>query len=244
MTTAPPDAALADLAVPPPPGRTVTGPDGHPLPWAGDRAVPIGPWERPHRAHPETGLWPLLLSPLHEDDDDGFRPWLTGELRPDGDGRAHDAQALLARWRHPDGAGGTDHAPAPGHADTGAADARDLAAETEAVRPVRLGLVAAPDGAAALAACGWTGAANRRTTGEVAAVLAHWQHRLGVRLVEAGFDTLRLSVPHPPASTREALPPAGQVAALCPDLLHQGDGTLTALARQPAGARSWTLWWD
>ncbi|MFI6155050.1 DUF4253 domain-containing protein [Kitasatospora sp. NPDC051170] len=260
--------ALAALTVPLPPGRTVTGEDDarRPLLWVGDGPAPIGLWERLHRAHPATGLWPLLLSPLREGDED-FRPWHTGELRPgrDADPGAHDPQTLLRTWWQgiqpdededeeeaaqalaPYGPAWPAPAPAPAAVpDAAAADAAayDLAAALEAVRPVRLGLVAATGGAHALAACGWTGPVNHHTTGEVAAVLADWEHRYGARLVEAGFDTLELSVPHPPATPEQALPLAAQFAALCPDQLFQGAGTLTELAGQLAGARRWTLWWD
>ncbi|MFD8082809.1 DUF4253 domain-containing protein [Kitasatospora sp. NPDC059722] len=252
-----------------PPGRVV-GADEVPAMWVGDAAPAPGLWETLHRAHPRTGLWPLLLAPLDRSAD--FRPWLSGELSPPAvtDPARHDPHELLRTWW--DGLGpeegededdGEDEeeelgavlAPFgrtwPGAAPSTpvpAADAdecaRIRASVLESAPNLRIGLVAAPGGAAALAACGWTGPANHAGTGRIAAVLADWEHRFGIRVVRAGFDTLELSVPNPPTTREAALRVAAEHVALCPDQVFQGTGSLTAYADLLVGSHEWMFWWD
>ncbi|MFF4922753.1 DUF4253 domain-containing protein [Kitasatospora sp. NPDC001261] len=266
-------AALAALPVDLPPGRLVTEEDGRePLLWISDDPAPAGLWRQLHRAHPQTGLWPLLLSPLDRDDDD-YRPWLSGELYPAeaSESSRYDPQALLRGWwrqvdEDEDGdasedvsedAGILDEALAPygrtwpglapaATVPDGAAgtEARELAEVLGSVKDVRLGLVRAGSGAEALTVCGWGGPANHAGTGRIAAVLADWERRFGAQVVEVGFATLELSVPVPPATLAEALPLAAEHTAFCPDLVFQGTGTLTAYAEQLVGAHQWSFWWD
>ncbi|MFD8756995.1 DUF4253 domain-containing protein [Kitasatospora sp. NPDC059577] len=92
-------AALAHLSVPLPPGRLV-GEDGRePLLWITDAPAPAGLWAQLHRAHQQSGLWPLLLTPLDRTGPD-YRPWLSGELYPSDGGAAelYDPAALLRGW--------------------------------------------------------------------------------------------------------------------------------------------------
>ncbi|MFF4815624.1 DUF4253 domain-containing protein [Kitasatospora sp. NPDC001309] len=258
--------------VPLPPGRPVVGDEGagtQPLLWISDGPAPAGLWAELHRAHPRSGLWPLLLSPLSAGDPD-FRPWLSGELFPEhvSDFGSYDSAALLRTWweagseEDEDEDGGDDGElaevlapygrtwPGPAPAVTvpaGAADAeaRGLAEVLASFKDVRLGLVPARSGAEALAACGWSGPLNHENdTARIAAVLADWERRFGAQLVEVGFDTLHLSVPVPPATVAEALPLAAEHAAFCPDQVHQGAGTLTAYAEQLVDSHQWSFWWD
>ncbi|MFE4974316.1 DUF4253 domain-containing protein [Kitasatospora sp. NPDC056651] len=94
-------AALDALTLPLPPGRLACGDDDGkgPVLWISDGPAPAGLWARLHRAHPASGLWPLLLTPLDHGDPD-YRPWLSGELYP-GDASTpdlHDPAALLNTW--------------------------------------------------------------------------------------------------------------------------------------------------
>ncbi|MFI9366867.1 DUF4253 domain-containing protein [Kitasatospora sp. NPDC053057] len=253
--------------VPLPPGRPVVGEEGEgtePLLWISDGPAPAGLWEQLHRAHPQSGLWPLLLRPLRNDTD--FRPWLSGELSTEraSDPAGHDPAALLREWWEPDGEFDPEEAeeeyealapygPAwPGLApavtlpDSAAdAEARGLAEVLQSVEDVRLGLVPARSGAEALVACGWSGPLNHENDiAKIAAVLADWERRFGAQVVEVGFDTLQLSIPVPPATLAEALPPTAEHAALCPDQIHQGAGSLTAYAEQLVGSHRWHFWWD
>ncbi|MFE6050519.1 DUF4253 domain-containing protein [Kitasatospora sp. NPDC056446] len=292
--TQPPDlaTALADLPFPLPPGRLAGGDDDgqQPLLWVSDGPTPAGLWARLHRAHPQSGLWPLLLSPLHSDADEDYRPWLSGELYPNEASTVdlYDPAALLRTWwamngadEDEDGDGndedgndedGNDGDDGDGEADgededetlapygrtwpgrapaatvpEGAAgvEARGLADVLQSVKHVRIGLVRAGSGAEALAACGWGGPVNHENDiAKVAAVLADWERRFGAQVVEAGFDTLELSVPVPPATLAEALPLAAEHTAFCPDLVFQGAGSLTAYAEGLVGMHQWSFWWD
>ncbi|WP_051814166.1 DUF4253 domain-containing protein [Kitasatospora sp. MBT63] len=261
--------ALAVLPVPLPPGRLVgaDADDPEPLLWISDAPAIPGLWAQLHRAHPETGLWPLLLEPLEAGPE--FRPWLSGELDPGyaSEPDLYDPAALLRTWW--EGGGEDDdegYRDESEHADTlapygpawpgaapavvvpdGAADAeaRGLADVLQSVKEVRLGLIPARSGAHALAVCGWGGPLNHEgDTGKIAAVLADWERRFGAQVVEVGFDTMQLSVPVPPATLADALPVAAEHTALCPDLVLQGTGTLTAYAEQLVGSHQWSFWWD
>ncbi|MER7754744.1 DUF4253 domain-containing protein [Kitasatospora sp. NPDC097643] len=257
--------------VPLPPGRSVVGDEGRgqqPLLWVSDERPPAGLWGQLHRAHPQSGLYPLLLAPLADEPD--FRPWLSGELFPAlvSDPAHHDPAALLRGWWEGPNVEdeeededdfdpvlapydatwpglAADPVPLPCVADAGEC-ARILAAGLEADGGrLRLGLVRAAGGAAALAACGWNGPVNHENdTAKIAAVLASWERRFGARVVQAGFDTLELSVAAPPATLDEALPLAAEHTALCPDLVFQGTGTLTAYAELLVAFPRWSFWWD
>nr|BFD95898.1 hypothetical protein KitaXyl93_72580 [Kitasatospora sp. Xyl93] len=261
-------AALAALPVELPPGRLATEEDGRqPLLWISDDPAPGGLWRQLHRAHPQSGLWPLLLTPLDRTGPD-YRPWLSGELYPTdaAEPSLYDPAALLRTWwkqvdGDEDGEEGEDAevldealapygrtwpglAPAAGVPDGAAGtEARELA-EVLRFKGARLGLVRAGSGAEALTVCGWGGPANHAGTGKIAAVLADWERRFGVQVVEVGFDTLELSVPVPPATLAEALPLAAEHTAFCPDLVFQGTGSLTAYAEGLVGAHQWSFWWD
>ena len=112
---------------------------------------------------------------------------------------------------------------------------------------VRIALVPAERGADALAAAGWQGAGNHiGDTGELGAVLRHWEDARGARVVAAGFDDIRLSVAAPPQTVDEALRVAAEHFAFCPDnvLQESEPPTLAVYADQLVGASSWTFWWD
>jgi hypothetical protein len=118
----------------------------------------------------------------------------------------------------------------------------------------RIGLVACRHPADAIAAIGWSGAINRRSSAQVSAVLRSWEERFGTVLAGLGFATLTLLVPHPPEDESEALPIAAELAALCPDVLaedgpidgfgYTAEGTVAGLARLLVNRPVWKLWWD
>ncbi|WP_257584206.1 DUF4253 domain-containing protein [Streptomyces sp. TLI_146] len=87
----------------------------------------------------------------------------------------------------------------------------------------RLGLVAAPRGADALASAGWMGPANYdNDTATYAAVVRDWEDRFGARVIGAGSSTLHLSVAAPPARIEDALVVAAEHFTFCPDNIWQG----------------------
>ncbi|XVS62228.1 DUF4253 domain-containing protein [Actinosynnema sp. CA-299493] len=261
------------LSVPLPPGRPVVPEEedgGRPAFWLGDGPAPAGLWPRLRAEHARSGLWPLLLDSL-DDEDEEYRPWANGEVLP-GDMSSpggHDPEALLARWW----AWNTDDDPDdsltpaersavtapfgrtwPGSASTPPLDADPdriadgLAGQLLAGHPsLRLGLVAAGRGADALTAAGWTGPTNHiGDTAEVSAVLRGWEDRFGARVVGVGFATLVLSVAAPPRTRESALAIAAEHFALCPDNVWQGEAphTLAAYADRLVNDHSWTFWWD
>ncbi|WP_329492855.1 DUF4253 domain-containing protein [Kitasatospora herbaricolor] len=253
-----------------PAGRLVgaeEGDDPTPVLWMSDGPAPVGLWEALHRERQASGLWPLLLAPLRDEPE--FRPWGSQELFParmsslDG----HDAADLLREWWEgiagrqdedpeeeaerraitaPFGPSWPGAAPAP--AATGSPDehARALAAALLHSRPaLRIGLVAAGSGAAALTVCGWSGPLNHENDmGKIASVLSSWEERFGAQVVAVGFDTLELSVAAPPGNFDEALLVAAEHLALCPDNILQGVGALSVYAEHLVEADNWTLWWD
>ncbi|GIJ20628.1 hypothetical protein Vlu01_12520 [Micromonospora lutea] len=257
------------LAVPLPPGRTVRGDKGdgeRPVLWVSDGPAPAGLWPQLHAAHEASGLWPLLLDQL-----DGDRSW-PGELwlERTSSFAQHDVERLLAGWwaSHT----GTDDeddmfspaeriaitapygqdwpGPAPSarprvtpqrHADHWA----EQLAQTQPT--MRLGLVAAERGSAALAPMGWQGAINyASSTSELSLVLASWEDRFGVRVIGVGSAELYLSVAAPPGDLAEALPIAAEHFAFCPDNIWQGQRpcTLAGYADRLVDAPTWAFWWD
>ncbi|QKW23523.1 DUF4253 domain-containing protein [Kitasatospora sp. NA04385] len=259
-----------------PAGRLINplddGEDTAPVLWLSDGPAPIGLWEELHRAHPRSGLWPLLLAPLRAADEE-FRPWGTGELSTasasepdwydpaallrtgweystvvDSDGEPLDPEETseLGRSIAPflDGWPGT--APAAERAGDPDGAARALARELLARDAgLRIGLVAADSGAEALTACGWSGPVNHEDDiAKVSAVLLDWERRYGTRLVQVGFAELELSVAAPPGDECNALRIAAEHLAFCPDNIFQGAGTLTEYASGLVGAEQWSFWWD
>ena len=262
------------LSVPLPPGRPVGSeeePSERPAFWLGDAAAPAGLWARLRAEHARSGLWPLLLDSLDDEDVD-YRPWGSGEVLPGemsspGD---HDAATLLADWwvtytgvDDPDDVlspaeraavtapfgrtwPGLVTTPPPAGDPDRIADG--LAEQLVAGHPsIRLGLVAADRGADAVTAAGWTGPVNYTDdTAEVSAVLRSWEDRFGARVVGVGFATLVLSVASPPTTRESAMAVAAEHFAFCPDNVWQGEPphTLSAYADRLVNDHSWTFWWD
>ncbi|WP_223291025.1 DUF4253 domain-containing protein [Streptomyces avicenniae] len=261
-------ASLRSARIALPPGRMITSDEGHgsrqPL-WLGDEPPSPDLWGRICGAHADSGLWPLLLLPL--DGDDGFRPWATGELRPEdmSSPEDHDAELVLAAWwrRHweddeedlspeirlaltaPYGADWPGLAPAPGDssdADVMAAAYAEVFAEE--YPQARLGLVEAPRSADALAAVGWQGPRDHDgDTAKHAAVLRSWEDRFHARVVAVGSGTLFLSVAAPPTTRDEALAVAAEHLAFSPAAPWQHTDHLTAYAEQLIDVNNWEFDW-
>ncbi len=213
--------------------------------WLSKTPPPPGLWEELRAAHPTSGLWPLLLTPL---DGDAARPWVEGELVPGemSDPADHDPADLLSSWWTSYAAGNGDWPGlAPAGADLAGADAtadREAAALLASRRPWRLGLVAAGRGADALTVAGWDGPANHTgDTAHISAVLRSWEDRFGARVVGLGFDQLFLSVAAPPATEGEALRVAAEHLAFCPDTVEDD---LAGYAARLVDAPAWHFWWD
>jgi hypothetical protein len=111
---------------------------------------------------------------------------------------------------------------------------------------IHIGLVQAPDGAAALAACGFM--SRRGRTAEDAAVIRSWQDPFGVRLCAVGFDCLALSVANPPVALEHCLRVAAEhLAYETPEALVDGIDTplgFEEYAARLSGSTIWWFWWD
>ncbi|AOS62735.1 DUF4253 domain-containing protein [Actinoalloteichus hymeniacidonis] len=236
--------------------RTVAS-RSRPALWLGDDAADAELWSRLHAEHPTSGLWPLIL----ETAEHGGLPWETGELAPEtvSDVDRFDAArvmaAIWAEWLEPAGSTDTSHlepfdSTFPGLAPAGtsprtAGEVADWYADLIASESARLGLVAAPRSADALAVIGWMGPVNHSEhTAPMAAVVRSWEDRFGARVVRIGFDTLDLSVAAPPTTIEHAEQVAAEHWTFCPDNIDQGPGTLRDYAEEILGKNSWSFWWD
>lgn len=213
-------------------------------------------WRRLVAVYPQTGLWPLMLEPLAADD--GNRPWDDGELVP-GDVAAVDAldpaKILADDWARVSSTVG-DEAAAPllepyGNTFPGLAEAetsceRELADAVSGITgTLRLGLVAVRRPADAITRIGWLGPANYEDDiSAYSAVLRSWEDRFGAYLVDVGFDSLILGVERPPRTTANRDHLAAEIAALDPDLVTQGAGSVTNLSSWINNSKLWNLWWD
>jgi len=215
--------------------------------WMSDGPAPSGLWARFRVAHPDSGLWPVLL-------DDSAQPWAAGQIAPEpvSEIDVYDPAAFIAEvwseWVDPP----VDITPfgrySPGPAPPGEPlEAPGTAADRYAAdltgRP--LGLVPAGRGADVLTAIGWQGARHHNPlTAPLSAVLRGWEDRFGARVVGIGFDTLDLSVAAPPLTFRHALHVAAEHATFCPEAIVQGQGTLVGHAEQIRGAPFWSFHWE
>jgi Domain of unknown function (DUF4253) len=204
------------------PGRQLRAASGVPVVWVSDRAIGDGlVWGDLAEESPESGLQPFLLSGM---DGGTARPWDTGEgVSEPEDTTAIDrtdaAQVLDGWWWDP----GEDEelremfAPfGPRFPGLAPAVTEELDPElmrravVQYTRVARIGLVPAARPADILPRIGWAGAINNRTASELAVVLRSWEDRFGARLLEVGFDDIRLLVSRPPQTLQAAQPIAAE----------------------------------
>jgi len=242
------------------PGRQLRAASGTPVAWVSGRAFGCGLiWADLAGESAESGLQPFLLSGM---DGATARPWDTGEAvsEPE-DTRAIDsmdaAQMLDGWWWAPSEeelAGDEElremFAPF-GERFPGLAPAVEEELDPELMRravvqytrDARIGLVPAARPADILPRLGWAGAANNRTASELAVVLRSWEDRFGARLLEVGFDDIRLLVSRPPQTLRAARPIAAEHFAFS-DEAHKGPRHVGEIARALVNNPFWDFWWD
>ena len=111
--------------------------------------------------------------------------------------------------------------------------------------PARVGVVSTPLVADVPALLAWNNGVNSRPlSSDLSALLRSWQNRFGARLLVLGTETLDLLVERPPADHEHALRVAAEHYAICPDIIDQGVGSLSAHASQLVNAPLWHFWWD
>jgi hypothetical protein len=76
------------------------------------------------------------------------------------------------------------------------------------------------------------------------AAMRAWRDRYGAELVGLSFDTLNLTVRHPPPDRDHALALAREQYVYCGDIIDQGLETYSALAAALMANDWWYFWWD
>jgi Domain of unknown function (DUF4253) len=110
-------------------------------------------------------------------------------------------------------------------------------------RHAQIGLVPAGRPADILPRIGWAGATNHRTASELAVVLRSWEDRFGARLLEVGYEDIRLLVGRPPLTLEAAQPIAAEHFAFA-DEAHKGSRWIGEIARVIVNNPFWDFWWD
>jgi hypothetical protein len=73
--------------------------------------------------------------------------------------------------------------------------------------------------------------------------LRSWEDRFGARLLEVGFDDIRLLVSRPPQTLQAAQPIAAEHFAFS-DEAHKGLREIPEIARALVNNPFWDFWWD
>jgi hypothetical protein len=76
------------------------------------------------------------------------------------------------------------------------------------------------------------------------AALRSWRSRYDIELVGLSFDTMNLRVRSNPKSRDEAISLAREQYAYCSDIVDQGVGTISQLAKDLMANDWWFFWWD
>lgn len=213
-------------------------------------------WRKARAAHPETGLWPILLGGSEQEIDQ--LTWRLDILAQDAPGiidlqDAPSAPELFVEWMG-DPAADDYLNDVPRHlsklvADEAAISARLLARpDQDAVRAVAadhvtLAMIPAAGGWEVPALLAWAGAESVNISGpEHMAVLHLWHEAYGAELVALGLEVLELLVDDPPTEARGAFELAVQHYAYCPALMDNLVPAIGALAATLLG-RHWYFDW-
>jgi hypothetical protein len=242
-------------------GRQLRAASGVPVVWVSDKPITSAGiiWTDVAERSAASGLQPFLLSGL---DGGTARPWDTGEQVSEPEDTAaidsmNAAEVLEGWWwavSEDELAEDEDlremFAPF-GERFPGLAAAIEEELDPELMRravmqytrPARIGLVPAARPADILPRLGWAGACNNRTASELAVVLRSWEDRFGARLLEVGFDDIRLLVSRPPQTLEAAQPIAAEHFAFA-DEAHKGPQHIGEIARALVNNPFWDFWWD
>ena len=243
------------------PGRQLRAASGTPVAWVSGRAVGCAGliWADLAGQSAGSGLQPFLLSGM---DGGTARPWDSGEAVSEPEDiravNSMDAAQVLGGWwwgpSEEELAEDEDlrEMLAPfGERFPGLAPAVQEELDPELMRravvqytpDARTGLVPAARPADILPRLGWAGACNHRTASELAVVLRSWEDRFGARLLEVGFDGIRLLVSLPPHTLQAAQRIAAEHFAFS-DEAHKGLRGVPGIARALVNNPFWDFWWD
>lgn len=79
---------------------------------------------------------------------------------------------------------------------------------------------------------------------EHSAIHKYWGEKYGAKVVSVTNDVIELRVARPPTTREDALNLARQQFIYCSDIVHQGVGSVDALAATVLDASVWFFWWD
>lgn len=239
--------------------RIVSLRSGEPVAWATVQDVPDAGrvWAALCDARQQTGLVPFLLAGL----DGTARPWDSGELDFPADTAEldhMDAASVLAAlwdgktedWEHVESIGATApfsrQFPGLAPASEQQLDPGQIRGVLSSLPAARIGLVPATRPADVLPLIGWTPSDQSPDALPVAAILRSWEDRFGARLLEVGFEDLRLLVERPPHGFDATRRVAAEHYAFADEC--DGCGSVSYVAEiyrslldQPA---VWQFWWD
>jgi hypothetical protein len=260
-TNLPEEGALRLGRVRLPAGKRIRAGDGsrRPIAWATLQEVPDAGrvWAALSRAHPQTGLVPFLLSGLdgstrrpwdeeefgdpvdvagldHIDAADLLRQWWDGQWVAEEDGEEDVRQHIEFRIRP-----FTRQFPGMASAEQHGLSPERLDEVLGSLPAARIGLVPADRPADVLPLIGWLGAVNGFATPlPIAAVLRSWEDRFGARLLEVGFDVIRLLADRPPRTIELA----ERIAA--EHLVFSDQCAVFDITARLMEAPIWEFWWD
>ncbi|MDP9765161.1 DUF4253 domain-containing protein [Deinococcus enclensis] len=222
---------------------------------AGQEALPV--WHQLTEQHGETGLWPVITGP---------RPFAPGRATPAAFERDLFAPDLIAQWL-----AGEQEDPeilaeigpmvlsldeAQRHAGSVPQDATVPASWQEGVVSIQDGRTRQPYPQVFLAlvptqatwdAPAWLGFGRFNgcpLPSEHHAVLRDWHQQYGLQILCVTADMVECLVARPPTEAAQALVLATEQFAYCPDLVHQGCGSIAELAGGLLHSPTWSFWWD
>ena len=210
----------------------------------------VGWWHRLRAEHARSGLWPVLLgdelgdlsAALTPESRDGYDD--AAELRR-AEAMSLDELQTLRRTRYGSDGDFFAHLEVAFDRPPGAVR-RHAATFSSASADGLVALVPAAAGWQVPVVLGWEGGVNYDLEPvDHGVVLRDWHERFGVELVGLSTDqVLEVLVRRPPTDPADAIAVARELYLYCPDLVDQGEGTLTALAQDQVGSESWQFWWD
>lgn len=243
-------------------GRQLRAASGRPVAWVSDRAVGSGlTWAALAEKSAGSGLQPFLLYGVGFDAAGPLSERFGEQVSEPEDTTVIDgmdvAHVLEGWWWAPDEAELAEDeqlremfapfgARFPGLAPTVKEELDPelmRRALIQYTRHSQIGLVPAARPADILPRIGWAGASNHRTASQLAAVLRSWEDRFGARLLEVGYEDIRLLVSRPPQTLAAAQPIAAEHFAFA-DEAHKGSRYVGEIARVIVNNPFWDFWWD